>query len=74
MADVIWTVKAHRLDEAGYPFAASFPWLRAWFDRARSRNSDREAIGRDLGAASRFMRVRGAVQNMLGRGLRSAAG
>lgn len=73
MADVIWTVKVHRLDEAGYPFAASFPGLRAWFDRASARESFHEAIGRDTGAASRFMRVRGAVQNLLGRGLRSLA-
>ena len=73
MADIIWTVKVHRLDEAGYPFAASFPRIKTWFDRARSRESFREAIGRDTGAASRFMRVRGAVQNLFGRGLRSIA-
>jgi glutathione S-transferase len=73
MADIIWIVKVVRLDEAGYPFATSFPRVNAWFGRARSRKSFEEAIGRDLGAASRFMRVRGAVQNLLGRGLRSAA-
>ena len=73
MADVIWVVKVHRLDEAGYPFAAGFPQVRAWFDRARARPGYREAIGRDLGLASRFMRARGSVQNWLGRGLRSVA-
>jgi glutathione S-transferase len=73
MADIIWVVKVVRLDEAGYPFATSFPRIKAWFDRARSRKSFEEAIGRDQGAASRFMRVRGTVQNLLGRGLRSAA-
>ncbi|MCP4004383.1 MAG: glutathione S-transferase family protein [bacterium] len=73
MADIIWVVKVQRIDEAGYPFAASFPQLKAWFDRARTRPGFREAIGHDLGAASRFMRVRGAVQNFLGRGLQSAA-
>ena len=73
MADVIWAVKVQRIDEAGYPFAHSFPRLESWFDRVRARPGFQEAIGRDLGAASRFMRVRGAVQNLLGRGLRSAA-
>jgi len=73
MADIIWAVKVQRIDEAGYPFATAFPEIKAWFDRVRSRAGFEEAIGRDLGAASRFMRVRGAVQNLLGRGLRSAA-
>jgi len=73
MADVIWVVKVHRLDEAGYPFAAAFPHVKAWFDRARARPSFAEAIGRDLGAASRFLRVRGTVQNWMGRGLRRVA-
>lgn len=73
MADIIWVVKVLRIDEAGYPFASAFPRLESWFTRARAREGFREAIGRDLGAASRFMRVRGAVQNLLGRGLRTAA-
>jgi len=73
MADIIWVVKVQRIEEAGYPFAKSFPRVKAWFDRARSRPSFGEAIGRDLGMASRFMRARGAVQNLLGRGLRSVA-
>jgi glutathione S-transferase len=73
MADIIWAVKVQRIDEAGYPFARSFPQISAWFDRVRSRPGFQEAIGRDLGAASRFLRVRGAVQNLLGRGLQSAA-
>jgi glutathione S-transferase len=73
MADIIWVVKVHRLDEAGYPFAAAFPHLKAWFDRARARPSFGEAIGRDLGVASRFVRARGTVQNWMGRGLRRVA-
>jgi glutathione S-transferase len=73
MADIIWVVKVQRIDEAGYPFATSFPRIKAWFDRARARPGFQEAIARDLGAASRFMRVRGAVQNLLGRGLRRVA-
>ena len=73
MADIIWVVKVQRIDEAGYPFATSFPRIKAWFDRARARPSFQEAIARDLGAASRFMRVRGAIQNVLGRGLRRVA-
>lgn len=73
MADIIWVVKVQRIDEAGYPFAMSFPRISAWFDRARARPGFQEAIARDLGAASRFMRVRGAVQNLLGRGLRRVA-
>jgi len=73
MADIIWTVKIQRIEEAGYPFATSFPGIQAWFDRARARPGFQEAIARDLGAASRFMRVRGALQNLLGRGLRSVA-
>ena len=73
MADIIWVVKVQRIDEAGYPFATSFPRIKAWFDRARARPGFQEAIARDLGAASRFMRVRGAIQNVLGRGLRGVA-
>lgn len=73
MADVIWAVKTLRIDEAGYPFADAFPRLEAWFTRVRTREGFREAIGRDLGAAARFMRMRGAVQNLLGRGLRTAS-
>jgi len=73
MADIIWVVKVQRIDEAGYPFSTAFPRIKAWFDRARARPSFQEAIARDLGAASRFMRVRGAVQNLLGRGLRRVA-
>ncbi len=73
MADIIWVVKVLRLDEAGYPFAKSFPRVQAWFDRARARPGYQEAIARDLGVASRFLRVRGRVQNLLGRGLRNAA-
>lgn len=72
MADIIWVVKVQRIDEAGYPFAGAFPRLQDWFDRARARPGYAEAIGRDFGAASRFMRVRGHVQNWLGRGLRGA--
>lgn len=71
MADIIWAVTVQRIDEAGYPFATSFPQIKAWFDRVRSRPGFQEAIGRDLGAVSRFMRLRGAVQNLLGRGLQS---
>jgi glutathione S-transferase len=70
LADIIWAVKVHRIDEAGYPFATSFPLLAGWFDRVRDRPGFQEAIGRDLGVASRFMRLRGSVQNLLGRGLR----
>ncbi len=73
MADIIWAVKVQRIDEAGYPFATSFPQLESWFDRVRARPGFKEAIGRDLGAATRFMRVRGAVQNLLGRGLQSVS-
>jgi glutathione S-transferase len=73
MADIIWVVKVQRIDEAGYPFAKSFPRVKAWFDRARSRPGFQEAIARDLGVTSRFLRARGAVQNLLGRGLRSVA-
>ncbi len=73
MADIIWAVKVQRIDEAGYPFATSFPQIKDWFDRIRSRPGFQEAIGRDLGTASRFMRVRGAIQNLFGRGLQSAA-
>lgn len=73
MADIIWVVKVQRIEEAGYPLASAFPRVKAWFDRARSRPSFEEAIRRDLGVSSRFMRARGAVQNLLGRGLRSVA-
>jgi len=51
----------------------SFPKIKAWFDRTRSRPGFQEAIGRDLGAASRFMRMRGVIQDLFGRGLQSAA-
>ena len=74
MAERSWNLfYLGRIDEAGYPFATSFPRIKAWFDRARARPSFQEAIARDLGAASRFMRVRGAIQNVLGRGLRRVA-
>ncbi len=73
MADIIWTVKVQRIDEAGYPFATSFPLLAAWFDRARARPGFKEAIGRDLGVLSTFLRVRAAVQNVFGRGLQGLA-
>jgi len=73
MADVLWAVKVVRISEAGYPFATAFPRLQAWFDRVRARPTFQEAIGGDLGVASKFLRARGAVQNLLGRGLQQLA-
>lgn len=73
LADIIWAVTIQRLDEAGYPLADRVPELCEWFTRVRARAGFQEAIGRDLGAAARFMRARGMVQNLLGRGLRTAA-
>ena len=70
MADILWGVKVVRISEAGYPFATAFPRIQAWFDRVCARPTFREAIGRDQGVTSKFLRVRGAVQNLLGRGLR----
>ena len=74
MADVIWAVKVVRLDEAGYPFSTAAPRVQAWFDRVRARRGFAEAIGRDRGFASKALRVRGRVQNLLGRGLARLVG
>lgn len=73
MADIIWAVKMLRIYETGYPFASSFPRLWAWFGRVRARPGFQEAIWRDVRVASRIFRAKGAVQNWLGRGLKTHA-
>jgi len=72
LADIIWSVKMLRIYEAGYPFSERFPGLGNWFHRVRQRPTFREAIWRDVRVASRIFRARGAVQNLLGRGLKHA--
>lgn len=73
MADIIWSVKTLRIREAGYPFAKNFPALEGWFRRVCARPTFREAIWRDVRVASRLFRMRAALQNLLGRGLKGLA-
>jgi glutathione S-transferase len=73
LADIIWAVKVFRIDEAGYPIAPNFPRVWRWFEAAKRRPAFREAILRDVRASSPVFRARGAIQNLLGRGLRRLA-
>jgi glutathione S-transferase len=72
-ADIIWAIKVLRILECGYPFAANYPALYAWFERIRMRPGFRDGVMRSHRAMSLAFRVKAALENALGMGIRGAS-
>lgn len=73
-ADILWAVKMQRIVECGYPFAARFPQLHAWYRRMQARPGFRQGVlGPNL-ATHYIFRFKAAVENLLGMGIARAAG
>jgi glutathione S-transferase len=72
-ADIIWSMSVLRLDECGYPFQANFPRLHAWYSRIAERPAFREGVMGKHRAMNRAFRMKAAVENFLGVGLRSVS-
>ena len=70
MADVLWAMKTLRLTECGYPFAACFPAVHAWFRRIESRPSFREGVMGRHRLMSHAFRLKARVEDLMGIGLR----
>lgn len=69
-ADVIWSLKALRIHECGYPFGRRFPAVAAWFDRVMARPAFQDGVMGRHRATSRAFRVKAALENALGLGIR----
>lgn len=72
-ADIIWSIKVLRILECGYPFGRNFPALFAWYRRVSGRRGFREGVMAHHTAMSRAFRVKAAVENLLGLGLRKVS-
>jgi glutathione S-transferase len=73
MADIMWSLKMMRLWEVRYPFETHFPALGAWYARATSRPSFREAVWRDTRRMSTVVRTWSAACQLFGGGVRQVA-
>lgn len=73
MADIMWSLKMMRLWEIRYPFESNFPALGAFYARATSRPSFREAVWRDARLMSTVVRTWSAACHLFGGGVGSVA-
>ncbi|MEQ8660038.1 MAG: glutathione S-transferase family protein [Gammaproteobacteria bacterium] len=73
MADILWCMKVMRILECGYPFAARYPALAAWFERVRARPAFHDGVMRHHRGMHLVFRVKAAIERLLGRGIRRAA-
>ncbi|MGI9590227.1 MAG: glutathione S-transferase family protein [Myxococcota bacterium] len=72
-ADIIWSIKVLRIHECGYPFARNFPALHAWYERVSQRRGFQEGVMARHRHLSRAFRIKAAVENLLGVGLRGVS-
>jgi len=73
VADILWSLAVLRIRECGYPFAR-FPALSAWYERIERRPGFRDGVMAKHRTLSRVFRLKAAVENLLGVGLRAASG
>ena len=69
MADVIWAMKALRLEECGYPFEAYYPGVYNWYQRMRARPSFQSGVMRKHKLFHGAFRVKARIETLLGIGL-----
>ena len=72
-ADIIWSIKVLRIHECGYPFERNFPALFDWYQRVSRRRGFQEGVMAHHATLSRVFRIKSAVENFLGRGLRGVS-
>ena len=73
-ADILWAVKVQRIVECGYPFAARFPHLHAWYRRVQARPGFQQGVQGPNRAAHYVFRFKAAIENLLGKGIARVAG
>jgi glutathione S-transferase len=73
VADIIWSLAVLRLDECGYPFRRNFPRLCAWYGRIKERRGFQEGVMARHRTLSGAFKVKAAVENFLGVGLRGVS-
>lgn len=73
MADIIWAIKVLRLIECGYPLRRNFPALAAWYERVAARPGFREGVLANNRLFHYGFRMKAFIENLLGRGIRSAS-
>ena len=73
IADIIWSLKVLRIEECGYPFAANFPALFAWYGRVTNRPAFKEGVMSRHTAMSRTFKLKAAAANLMGHGLKQAS-
>lgn len=69
-ADIVWSLAVLRIQECGYPFARRFPAVARWFAGVSARPAFREGVMGRHRAMSRAFRVKAALENALGVGIR----
>ncbi len=73
-ADILWAVKMQRIVECGYPFAARFPHLHAWFRRMQARPPFAQGVMGPNRVFHHGFRLKAAIENFLGFGIARVAG
>ena len=72
VADILWSLTVLRIRECGYPFER-FPALSRWYERIEQRPGFRNGVMARHRALSRMFRLKAAVENLFGVGLRAAS-
>ncbi len=72
-ADILWAAMVLRIFECGYPFAARFPHLNAWFERIRARPGFQAGVLAPNQTMHRVFRFKAAVERLFGGGLARVA-
>ena len=69
IADIIWAIKVLRLTECGYPFAANFPALAAWYARVEARAGFQQGVMAHHRLFNRAFRLKSYVEKLFGGGI-----
>ena len=72
-ADILWAPMVLRIFECGYPFAARFPRLNAWFEQMRARPGFQTGVLAPNQTMHRVFRLKAAMERLLGGGLARVA-
>mgnify|MGYP003537384375 FL=1 len=72
VADIIWSLTVLRIRECGYPFDR-FPALSRWYARIEQRPGFRNGVMARHRTLSRVLRLKAALENLFGVGLRAAS-
>ena len=72
-ADILWAAKVLRIFECGYPFAARFPHLHAWFERVQARPGFQAGVQEPNQTMHRIFRFKSTLERVVGGGLARVA-